>query len=204
MSFRISAARSIIVVGAAVAFAACQESPTASPEQGAALAKAPAVTNTPMVWTLGTSGGLQTDGQGDYIDGACGVAAVLQNVSGSKDATINLTSAKNCGRAMKVTYPDGSSQTKRVFVNLLALELTSIPQGTTQPRRLNIGSGLYDASDACDGIRFGSLPDSSETVNVYRASATEWQVTSPPGARALCVKQAKVFVNPVSFTVRLK
>lgn len=147
------------------------------------------------------------DGFSVYADGVCRVSAKIfatTAYSNTGDATIQTTAPKGntCGRRLRLAYPDGVSDLFDTFSNLNALESTtsSIPQGSTEPRRLILGNATR-----CGRVIFGDngrVGAGTDKLDVRRVDARTWQVRSGAiGSRALCESTGQIYNLQVSFDV---
>jgi hypothetical protein len=208
--------RSIFMIALLVGLAACADnstSPTLPGDAGTALAgKGGGPTDPTATWTLPAPDGIlgfASDGQGAYVDGACGVSATIFATpagSNSGDATIQ-TSKGKCTRRFALRYPDGTTESVLSFNNLLQLQNTtySIPINTTVKRRLILNPGAIASNPSrCGRILFGvngTVGVGSDSVNVTRTSANSWQVQSAASNLAYCEANGALYAMPVSFTV---
>jgi len=138
-----------------------------------------------------------------YADGTCKVRAKIYattQFSGSGDATIDMGSSQKgaCVRRFVYTYPDGFTETRVTWGNLIAVQSPtfSIAVGQTVKRKLNLDLG----GGRCGRLLFGEGPQAgagSDSVNVTRIDATTWHVESQ--GRAWCGSDSLLYRMPVRF-----
>jgi hypothetical protein len=177
--------------------AGCDRSPTESAaidDIAAARAANPTAT-----WHVpGDDGaiGLASDGLGPYANGSCGVTAVINQISGSGDATIQ-TPKNKCTRRFRLVYADGTFEFLQSFNNLQ--DLASMTSGSSA-RRLLMNPGLYSNGSRCGRLVFGdngTVGAGSSPVTVTRVSAgtPTWDVVS-------CEKaNSPIALKPFSFRI---
>ena len=157
------------------------------------------------------------DGQGDYVDGACGVEAILRQEFGN-DATVdpdaNWKKSLDCGPrtiTVDLSQPaDGGeawpAETGGWFMNVNDVADVAMADGAVEvPAQFN--------PDACPrGLRFEAAEGGSD-VEVEQTSEGIWEVASKAPHTAVCrevrrgnkvVQPERLFTVPFRLTLSLK
>ena len=212
--------RTVLVVAVAATTALACGTDTQTPfAVDAEFSRKPSVSNPATSWhiplddaglALRSDGEHATNGSSVYADGVCNVASVIQLVSGSGDATIQLNQGKGgkgcLGRTMVLRYPDGVTEQVRTFNNVRGLQLPQIEIGTTELRTFAIHPGALGVSSRCGRLLFGvgaqGAGGDSDRVSVTRIDPRTWRVQSQIGGQALCEGNGAYYDMPIDFVIQ--
>lgn len=203
-----------VALAAAAAFVlvACSEAPTGTPPVeeltveldarggnggGGGGGGGGSATDPTATFVLPSAGAaLLSDGNGDYVNGSCGVEAKIfatEAASNSGDATLNTKKGK-CIRTVRIVFGDGDEEQVRVFINVNNIHNTTtvIPLNGTVTRGMNINPWSGSRCETLllrNTLQDGTPLPEGNPVKVTRTAADTWHVYNEIGANSAACQQ---------------